>query len=112
MTALGSCARALEAGPGARLRDCLAFDNPEWQDAVAFDAAMRGGYARALVEGKPLHGEAFVHRSMLPLDQAPIDKATAAEWKTRQTTVFDHLADADDDDRGCSPWARRGEDED
>lgn len=45
-----------------RLRD----DSPEeWADAVEFDAAIRkaGG----------MRGDTYLHRSCLPLDQAPID---------------------------------------
>lgn len=84
----------------------------EWADAVAFDAAIRQGNARAIATGKPLHGEAFLHRSRLPLDQAPIDRVTAHEWAGRQTDVFNQIADAEADERGCSPWACRGEDDD
>lgn len=41
----------------------------EWADAVEFDAAIRtaGG----------MRGDSFLHRSLLPLDQAPIDGNTA-----------------------------------
>jgi hypothetical protein len=51
----------------------------------------------------------FLHRSCLPLDVAPIDKVTRAEWKAAQTDIFDALADIDDDDDpdGCSPWTCR-----
>ena len=37
----------------------------EWADAVEFDAAIRtaGG----------MRGQSYLHRSLLPLDQAPID---------------------------------------
>jgi hypothetical protein len=45
----------------------------EWEDVVAFDAAIRAGKARANATGNPLLGEAFLHRSRVPLDQAPID---------------------------------------
>ncbi|MGC5410435.1 hypothetical protein ACPXCX_42985, partial [Streptomyces sp. DT225] len=40
----------------------------EWQDVVAFDAAIRSGNARATAEGKPLLGQAYLHRSRRPLD--------------------------------------------
>lgn len=85
----------------------------EWADAVAFDAAIRHGNARAIATGTPLDGEAFLHRSRLPLDQAPIDRVTRGEWSSRQTDVFDQVADAEAeaDERGCSPWACRGEDD-
>ncbi|GAA4781830.1 hypothetical protein [Streptomyces ziwulingensis] len=83
----------------------------EWQDVVAFDAAIRAGNARANASGNPLLGEAFLHRSRVPLSQAPIDHVTAAEWAARQ----DALPDTDPEEwergvvDGCSPWACRGE---
>lgn len=78
----------------------------EWADAVAFDAAIRSGNAN----GKPLLGEAYLHRSRRPLDQAPIDRVTAHEWGKAQTDVFGQIADAeleDGDPDGCSPWSCR-----
>ncbi|MFF9197309.1 hypothetical protein ACF09L_19085 [Streptomyces sp. NPDC014779] len=90
-----------------RLRD----DNPEeWADAVAFDSAIRAGNARGNALGKPLLGEAYLHRSRLPLDEAPIDRVTAHEWAQRQTDVFGQVADAEleeGDPDGCSPWSCR-----
>jgi hypothetical protein len=93
-----------------RLRD----ERPtEWADAIEFDASIRAGYARARASGKPLRGEAFLHRSRVPLAVAPIDRVTPAEWQDRQTDVLDQIADAEAEEvRGCSPWACRGEDED
>jgi hypothetical protein len=78
----------------------------EWADAVAFDAAIRRGGARGL----PLNGEAFLHRSRVPLDQAPIDRVTAREWAERQGDIFDAIADQDLEDGdpdGCSPYGCR-----
>ncbi len=43
----------------------------EWADAVAFDRAIRGGHPR--VGSPPLRGEAFLHRSVVPLDQVALD---------------------------------------
>jgi hypothetical protein len=81
--------------------------NPEeWADAVAFDHAIRSGNAN----GKPLLGEAYLHRSRRPLDQAPIDRVTAHEWGKQQTDVFGQIADVeleDGDPDGCSPWTCR-----
>jgi hypothetical protein len=71
----------------------------EWADAVAFDEAIRKGGARGL----PLHGEAFLHRSRLPLAIAPIDRTTRAERLSWQTEIFDELGDPD----GCSPYGCR-----
>ncbi|MFF4644924.1 hypothetical protein [Streptomyces sp. NPDC001389] len=82
----------------------------EWADAVAFDAAIRAGNARGNANGKPLLGKAYLHRSRLPLDQAPIDRVTAHEWGQAQTDVFSQIADAEleaGDPDGCSPWACR-----
>lgn len=78
----------------------------EWADAVAFDEAIRKGAAR----GMPLNGEAFLHRSRVPLSIAPIDRVTRAEWADRQTDIFDQIADAElenGDPDGCSPYGCR-----
>ncbi|MFD5111665.1 hypothetical protein ACFWNG_05010 [Streptomyces sp. NPDC058391] len=81
----------------------------EWQDVVEFDAAIRQGNARANATGHKLLGQAFLHRSRVPLDKAPIDHITAAE----QAALQDEPADADELENGvvdgCSPWACRGE---
>ncbi|MFE0055262.1 hypothetical protein [Streptomyces sp. NPDC059003] len=80
---------------------------------VAFDAAIRKGNARANATGNRLLGEAFLHRSRVPLDQAPIDHVTAAEWAALQQELGDSEADAQELEEGvidgCSPWACRGE---
>lgn len=84
----------------------LRDNNPdEWADAVAFDAAIRKGGARGL----PLNGEAFLHRSRVPLALALIDRVTSREWRDRQTDVFSQLADLDEegDPDGCSPYGCR-----
>jgi hypothetical protein len=82
-----------------RLRD---ESSAEWADAVEFDRAIRKGGARGL----PLNGEAFLHRSRVPLDQAPIDHVTAREWSDRQSDVLDLAAELGDPD-GCSPYGCR-----
>lgn len=74
----------------------------EWADAVAFDAEIRRGAAR----GEPLRGEAFLHRSRVPLDQAPIDRVTRGEWNDRQVDLLDLIAEEGDPD-GCSPYGCR-----
>ncbi|MFK0121326.1 hypothetical protein [Streptomyces sp. NPDC090994] len=84
----------------------------EWRDVVDFDAAIRQGNARANASGNPLLGQAFLHRSRVPLDQAPIDHVTTAEWAARQDELSDgpgmeELEHGVTD--GCSPWACRGE---
>ena len=77
----------------------------EWQDAVAFDLQIRKGGARGL----PLNGEAFLHASRVPLDQAPIDRVTSHEWKSRQGDLLDVIADEAEDGNpdGCSPYGCR-----
>lgn len=92
-------------------------DSPtEFADAVEFDAAIRAGSARANAQGQELRGQMFLHRSRLPLDQAPIDRVTVHEWNDRQITVddlLDHAAFEDayseDDIPGCSPYACRAD---
>lgn len=74
----------------------------EWADAVEFDAAIRKGGARRL----PLNGEAFLHRSRVPLDLAPIDRVTRTEWRDRQVDLLDLAAEEGDPD-GCSPHGCR-----
>ncbi|GGU13735.1 hypothetical protein [Streptomyces violascens] len=84
----------------------------EWADVVEFDAAIRKGNARANATGKRLLGEAFLHRSRVPLDQAPIDHVTAAEWAALQQELDDEAGLEELEDGvidGCSPWACRGE---
>lgn len=87
----------------------------EWADAVAFDRDIRRGSARANAQGQPLRGQMFLHRSRVPLDQAPIDRVTAHEWASRQGDVLTDLsamavAEAMADDAevvGCGPHTCR-----
>lgn len=91
-------------------RACTEFAAPEWADAVAFDAAIRNGSARANAAGKDLRGSMYLHRSRVPLDQAPIDRVTYREWADAQGDIFDELAEMrleEGDPDGCSPWACR-----
>lgn len=87
----------------------------EWADAVDFDAAIRGGSARANAQGQQLRGTAYLHRARVPLDEAPIDRVTRREWDDRQVDLFDLVADpaaldelVDEEELpGCSPFACR-----
>jgi hypothetical protein len=90
-------------------RDLRDHHPEEWADAVAFDAEIRGGSARANAAGVPLRGHMYLHRSRVPLDQAPIDRVTYSEWNDRQGDLFDLAADLaeDGDPDGCSPWTCR-----
>ena len=74
----------------------------EFADAVAFDEAIRKGGARGL----PLNGEAFLHRSRVPLSIAPINRVTRKEWGDRSPDIFDALSEQGDPD-GCSPYGCR-----
>ncbi|MGW4720905.1 hypothetical protein ACWEO7_39180, partial [Nocardia sp. NPDC004260] len=49
-------------------------------------------------------------RRHVPLEHAPIDHVTAAEWRSRQLDMFDAVADLEIE-RGCSPWGCRGDDD-
>ncbi|MET9294386.1 hypothetical protein [Streptomyces sp. NPDC003077] len=79
---------------------------------MAFDAAIRKGNARVNATGNRLLGEAFLHRSRVPLEQAPIDHVTAAEGAALQQEPTDAEADPEELEYGvpdgCSPWACRG----
>lgn len=86
----------------------------EWQDVVEFDTAIRKGNARATATGNQLLGQAFLHRSRVPLSHAPIDHVTASEWAARQQQLGEVQApDVDEAELGvadgCSPWACRGD---
>lgn len=75
----------------------------EWADAVEFDAAIRTGGDRT---GRAqLDGEAFLHRSLLPLSVAPIDVVTPKEMRGANASLFD--VDEDGDPDGCSPYGCR-----
>ncbi|MGX4693717.1 hypothetical protein [Streptomyces sp. JNUCC 63] len=85
----------------------------EWQDVVEFDAAIRKGNARANAAGNKLLGQAFLHRSRVPLSEAPIDHVTAAEWAAMQQELTNTEPALEELEQGvidgCSPWACRGE---
>ncbi|MFJ9033605.1 hypothetical protein ACIRQP_34905 [Streptomyces sp. NPDC102274] len=87
----------------------------EWADVVAFDAAIRHGNARANQTGNKLLRHAFLHRSRVPLSEAPIDHVTAAEWAALQQEFGDITSDPQEMEQGvidgCSPWACRGTDQ-
>jgi hypothetical protein len=63
-------------------------DPSGWSDAVAFDAAIRGGSARANAAGQPLRGQFFPHRQRIPLDQVQLRPQHGNE----------------DEEQGCGPW--------
>jgi hypothetical protein len=83
-------------------RDLRDNQPEEWADAVQFDREIRNGGAR----GGELRGTAYLHRSRVPLDEAPIDKVTHREWSDAQVDLLDVIADEGDPD-GCSPYGCR-----
>ena len=97
-----------------KLRD----ESPEeFADAVAFDQAIRDGSARARANATQtgVHGGSlYLHRSRLPLDQAPIDRVSRREWLDANQPTLDDALHEDDLERaeqgdpdGCSPWTCR-----
>lgn len=64
----------------------------EWADAVDFDHAIRTSNAHATATGNALRGASYLHRSRVPLDQAPIDRVTTHEWRARQGDLLDALS--------------------
>lgn len=71
----------------------------EFADAVEFDAAIRHGSARATATGSPLRGHMYLHRSLKPLAEAPIDRVTRSEWNSRQGAIS-----LSETEHTCSPW--------
>jgi hypothetical protein len=83
-------------------RELRDHHSAEWADAIEFDASIRHGGARRL----PLTGQAFLHRSRVPLSQANIDRVTRAEWADRQLDLLGMLDEEGEPD-GCSPYGCR-----
>jgi hypothetical protein len=91
-------------------------NDPEaWASAVDFDRRIRNGSARALAQGQRLRGEMYLHRSRMPLDEAPIDHVTSVEWSSRQGDLvamagaieLAQLLEEEGAVRSCSPWGCR-----
>ncbi|MFD0259061.1 hypothetical protein ACFVH7_12410 [Kitasatospora indigofera] len=87
-------------------REIRDSDPEGWADVTQFDAQIRSGNARANAEGRPLLGQAYLHRSRVPLSEAPIDRLTR-----REQLVLDEQQAADDAEfgpaDGCSPYSCR-----
>ncbi|WP_040817350.1 hypothetical protein [Nocardia jiangxiensis] len=86
----------------AHWRDMRDNHPDEWADACDFDRRIRKGNAGAA----PIRGEAFLHRSRVPLELAPIDRVTRREHADLQLEIFDEFAEQGDLD-GCSPYGCR-----
>jgi len=85
----------------------------EWAEAVAFDYALREHSVYTHGPAK-ITGKVYLHRSRMPLDQAPIDIVTRRKMRAAmlkvQTSIFGALAEAElehGDPDGCSPWGCR-----
>jgi len=78
----------------------------QWAEAVAFDRDIRSGSARATANGIPLRGQAYLHPSLKPLDEAPIDPPHV-DRKFRHLRLVDTSERWEGDPDGCSPWACR-----
>lgn len=80
----------------------------EWADAVDFDHRLRQTPHRG-IKAAP-----YLHRSLLPLHEAPIDRVSRGEWADRQGDLFADAADTEAErdaeegaELGCSPWSCR-----
>lgn len=78
----------------------------EWADAVQVDHAIRKGAAKDR-DGThiPLNGEAYLHRPLVPLDEADLRSPSQRMRDAGQQALFD--LDEDGDPDGCSPYGCR-----
>jgi hypothetical protein len=79
----------------------------EWADAVAFDRELR---TTATLEHLELEAKPYLHRSRLPLDEAPIDRVTRREASDAQVDLLELLYDDEAElgaEDGCSPFTCR-----
>jgi hypothetical protein len=65
------CHGHVERLDGETICPCPGFENAEWADAVEFDQAIRGGH-RGSINKVELQGQAFLHPSLVPLDQVDL----------------------------------------
>jgi hypothetical protein len=85
----------------------LRDEHPEqWHEAVEFDRSIRVGSARANANGVPLRGQAYLHPSLKPLDEAPIDPPQV-DRRFRHLRLVETGERWEGDPDGCSPWACR-----
>jgi hypothetical protein len=76
----------------------------EWADAVAFDAAIRHGSARANADGHRLRGQFFLHAQRVPLGEVVLrrraapagDRPGCGPWTCPHPDPADQLADRTD----------------
>lgn len=92
---------------GNRLWRELRDEHPDdFADAVAFDEAIREN-----VYGGRLLGQAYLHRSMIPLAQAPLDYVSKREASALMRENQRSLFDLDENSVGfsCSPFSCEGD---
>lgn len=90
---------------GNRVWRQMRDNDPEsWEDAVAFDAALRTDQVRTHLK---LDAAPYLHRSRVPLGQAPIDRLQRDETATMDLldVLRDQEWDEAEDPPGCSPFA-------
>jgi hypothetical protein len=82
-----------------RWRDIRDNHPAEWDDVVDFDRQLRE-------PGSGMKHPRYLHASMLPLDEAPIDTASLSEMRERQSDLVEHLKDLDLEEGigSCSPF--------
>lgn len=101
-------ARGWADTPKSACKGCPFRSNRQWRDlketspedfaaAAEFDEAIRNGSARAIAQGQALRGEYYLHRSMLPLAQAPLGSTSRADLRSDQLAFT------------CSPFSCEGD---
>jgi hypothetical protein len=95
---------------GNRMWRLMRNERPEeWAMACAFDRQLRIRSVYTHGRGK-LRGLVYLHRSRMPLDEAPINRISRAEGDLMQISMFDALADQLAEDGaadGCGPFGCR-----
>ena len=82
-------------------------DPTAWEQAIAFDTAIRHGHPRATHARHPPRGQYYLHRSRQPLDQVELDLPAARH----RPSAAEHRPEPESEPPGCSPWSGRGDDQ-
>lgn len=82
-------------------------DPDGWDDAVAFDRAIRDGYPHATTQGSSCAGSTSCTAPCQPLDEVDLDPPVPARRHLRLVTADSVAVDEEDDPDGCSPWSCR-----
>lgn len=83
----------------------------EWADVVDFEQVLQENSKRNL-STRVIDGDLYLHRSLLPLSTAPIDKVTRKELQEAQTDIFDVLREDDEELFSCSPFSCKADEVD